>query len=78
LATYTVRELVDELKRRKDELDDAFAVTGGTSNDTPKNTRMSKAKTAYWKAWHAYKEQHPDATIAERRKAQTTARSKAK
>lgn len=69
LGEYTVGELVDELKRRKDELDGALASIPGPSGNAPKNTRMSQAKAAYWKAWHSYKGQHPNATVAEWRKA---------
>lgn len=68
LEAYTVRELVDELKRRKDELDDALSAIGSRSD--AKNTRMSEAKAAYWRGWHAYRSEHPNATVAEWRKAQ--------
>lgn len=70
LATYSIRELVDELKRRKDEIDDALSVFSGPPANGPKYTRKSESKAAYWAAWHAYKEQHPSATVAEWRKAQ--------
>lgn len=69
LQSYTVRELVDELKRRIAELDEARALLAGTE-DVPKNSRMSQAKAEYWRGWREYKAAHPDATVEQWRRAQ--------
>lgn len=70
LESYTVRELVDELKRRKDELDAALAIITGTGDSPVKNSRMSEAKAAYWKEWHEFKKTHPDSTVDQWRRSQ--------
>jgi hypothetical protein len=69
LQSYTVRELVDELKRRIAELDEARALLAGTE-DGPKNSKMSQAKAEYWRDWRRYKAEHPDATVEQWRRAQ--------
>lgn len=70
LRSYSVRELVGELKRRKAELDGAVAEFAGSVIDGgAKNPRMSEAKAQYWRSWHLYKEQHPASSVAEWRKA---------
>ena len=70
LETYTVRELVDELKRRIDELDEARALLAATSDQAVRNSRMSEAKSAYWKEWHKYKAANPDAKVEQWRRSQ--------
>jgi hypothetical protein len=72
LESYTVAELVGELKRRMAELDEAKALLGGprTPKDGAKNPAMSEAKAKYWAGWHEYRALHPDATVGEWRKAQ--------
>lgn len=69
LKSYTVPELVAELRRRIAELDEArtlLALTG----DPGKKSRMSEAKAAYWRGWHEYRAAHPDATVDEWRRSQ--------
>jgi len=68
LQSYTVRELVDELKRRIAELDEARALLAGT--EPVKHSRMSEAKAEYWRGWREYKVAHPDATVEQWRRAQ--------
>jgi ribosomal protein L29 len=68
LRSYSVRELVDELKRRKAELDGAVAEFTTAAGASAKNPRMSEAKAEYWRAWRAYKAQHPNASASEWRK----------
>lgn len=68
LQTYSVRELVDELKRRKDELDSALAMFAGPGAQTVRNSKMSEAKAAYWRGWHEYRAAHPDATVTDWRR----------
>lgn len=69
LQTYTVQELVSELRRRIAELDEARALLAGTESG-PKNSRMSQAKAEYWREWREYKAAHPDATVEQWRRAQ--------
>ena len=68
LRTYTVQELVGELKRRKDELDSALSLFVTTGAQV-RNPRKSEAKAAYWREWHEYHAAHPDATVGDWRKA---------
>ena len=68
LQTYTVRELVDELKRRKSELDSALATFAGSGSQNVSNPRMSEAKATYWRGWHEYKAAHSDATVEDWRR----------
>jgi hypothetical protein len=70
LKSYSVRELVDELKRRKAELDEAVAEFSGSGRATAVNPRMSEAKAEYWRGWHVYKAHHPDASVSEWRRTQ--------
>lgn len=78
LASFTDEELIVELKRRiarADEMKLALASLAGPSTAV-KSSNVSKAKAEYWAAWHTYKAAHPDATVAEWRKAQTKAKAK--
>lgn len=74
LETYSTPELIAELRRRMDELDEARALLGGSGTGSVKNPAMSSAKAAYWKAWHQYRAAHPAATVAEWRKGQKASR----
>jgi len=75
LESFTTMELVQELKRRLDELDQARALLLGSSAQVSgKNPRLSGAKAAYWKDWHDYKAQHLNATVEEWRKSQRKGR----
>lgn len=69
LGTYSVRELVEELKRRKDEIDDALALFAAPTDSAPRYARKSEAKAAYWAEWHEYKAANPNATLERWRKA---------
>jgi hypothetical protein len=69
LQSYSVKELVDELRRRITELDEARALLA-LAGDPGKKSRMSEAKAAYWQGWHEYKAAHPDATVDEWRRSQ--------
>jgi hypothetical protein len=70
LQSFTFEELVAEVRRRMAEVDKARELLAGSSGQAPKNTRMSQAALEKWKGWHAYKEQHPDATVEQWRRAQ--------
>lgn len=71
LESYTDDELLDEINRRRREaLQRAEKLALGTGDGSGKYARKSEAKATYWREWHAYKEQHPDATVAAWRKAQ--------
>lgn len=69
LEGFTTRELVEELRRRIAELDEARALLSGAGQaSTPKNLKISSAKSEYWRAWHQYRAVHPSASVAEWRK----------
>ena len=72
LETYTTRELIEELRRRITELDEARALLGPSPSvaSATKNPKISTAKAKYWFAWHEYKNTHPNATVTDWRKAQ--------
>jgi hypothetical protein len=66
---YTDEELIAEMARRKAEYlqkAKALSVDSSASGEYP---RKSEAKRQMWSAWHVYKREHPEATVAEWRKA---------
>ena len=68
LESYSTAELVQELKRRFAEVENAKALlagqeTHGLRSVTGKDPKRSASKAAYWKDWHAYKAKHPTATV---------------
>jgi len=69
LKKFSTAELIEELRRRKAELDAGISMLAGDA-DGPRNSRMSQAKAAYWREWHEFKESHPDATVEQWRRAQ--------
>lgn len=68
LKAFTTSELIEELRRRKAELDAGISSLTGSAGQA-KNSRMSEAKAAYWQEWHQYKAAHPEATVEQWRRA---------
>lgn len=68
LEAYSTRELIDELMRRKGELDSGMAILAESNRRGVKYSRKSAAKAAYWKDWHDYKGAHPAATLKQWRR----------
>ena len=70
LREYTDTELLEELNRRLVEYQDRMdAIRDGMSPAPGKYFAKSQAKAEYWKPWHQFKAAHPDATLAEWRRA---------
>ena len=69
LKAFTTAELIEELRRRKEELEAGISLLTGSATPV-RNSKMSEAKAAYWQAWHEYKAAHPDATVEQWRRAQ--------
>jgi hypothetical protein len=75
LESFSTTELVNELRRRIAELDEARALLSGAgASSSTKNPRISASKAEYWAAWHSYKSAHPGATVTEWRKSQKAQR----
>jgi len=77
LETYSTRELIDELKLRIAELDEARALLAGTlpSPAAGKNPKLSAAKVEYWKSWWEYKAAHPIASVEDWRSYRSSTRN---
>jgi hypothetical protein len=69
LEGFSDEELLGEIIRRRREDQDRLAKLSITAEGAGKSSRKSQATAQYWQGWYTYKSQHPDASVAEWRKA---------
>lgn len=73
IEAFSTPELVQELRRRIDELNEARELLAEVSQPARKSSKMSDSKKAYWAEWREYKAKHPGATTVDWQKARRKA-----
>jgi hypothetical protein len=70
LRNFAAEELLDEINRRIEESRKRMQALTRGLGEPGRFFAKSQAKARYWQGWHDYKANHPDATVAEWRRAQ--------
>jgi hypothetical protein len=70
LRSFTDEELLEEINRRVEESRKRMQALTRGLGEPGKFFAKAQAKARYWAPWHEYRAAHPDATVAEWRRAQ--------